>query len=88
MDAKKNLVTIPYGLMVWATGNMPRAVVSELIKKLPDNVQNQRRGIVVDDNLKVKGCDGIYALGDATATRWAPTAQVASGQGRCILNLT
>lgn len=33
--------------------------------------------------MRVSGATDIYALGDATATKWAPTAQVASRQGRC-----
>jgi NADH:ubiquinone reductase (non-electrogenic) len=38
--------------------------------------------LVTDDWLVVKGSGGsIYSLGDASATKWAPTAQVASKQG-------
>jgi NADH:ubiquinone reductase (non-electrogenic) len=37
--------------------------------------------------LKVKGCESIYALGDATASKWAPTAQVASSQGAYLSTL-
>ncbi|KAI8908392.1 hypothetical protein EDD86DRAFT_191652 [Gorgonomyces haynaldii] len=84
MDQNKELKTIPFGLLVWATGNTARPVVSDLIKQLPSDQQNQRRGLVVDDHLRVKGDGSIYALGDASATRWAPTAQVASGQGRYL----
>ncbi|KAJ3018991.1 NADH:ubiquinone oxidoreductase [Thoreauomyces humboldtii] len=80
-NAQKQIEHIPYGLLVWATGNMARPVVANLIKSLPPALQNQRRGLVVDDYLKVKGIDNIYALGDASATKWAPTAQVASKQG-------
>ncbi|KAJ3117860.1 NADH:ubiquinone oxidoreductase [Phlyctochytrium bullatum] len=81
-NANKQLEKIPYGLLVWATGNTARPLVADLIKKLPSNLQNQRRGLVTDDHLIVKGTDGsIYAVGDASATKWAPTAQVASRQG-------
>ncbi|KAI8921506.1 pyridine nucleotide-disulfide oxidoreductase-domain-containing protein, partial [Entophlyctis helioformis] len=82
-DSNKNLQTIPYGecLLVWATGNTARPVVQDLIKRLPAGLQTQRRGIVVDDYLLVKGTQDIFALGDASATKWAPTAQVASRQG-------
>ncbi len=38
----------------------------------------------MDDFLKVQGANDIFALGDATATRLAPTAQVAAGQGRYL----
>jgi NADH:ubiquinone reductase (non-electrogenic) len=44
-------------------------------------IQNQRRGLVVDEHLIVKGADGVFAIGDASATKFAPTAQVAAQQG-------
>ncbi|KAI8847726.1 hypothetical protein BC829DRAFT_418184 [Chytridium lagenaria] len=79
---KKEMESIPFGLLVWATGNTARPIVADLIKKLPSSLQNQRRGLVTDDRLMVKGSGGsIYAVGDASATKWAPTAQVASRQG-------
>jgi NADH:ubiquinone reductase (non-electrogenic) len=68
-DKNKELHKINYGLLVWATGNTPRPVVSDLIKALPANEQNQRRGLVVDDFLRVKGARNIFALGDASATK-------------------
>ncbi|ORZ35087.1 pyridine nucleotide-disulfide oxidoreductase-domain-containing protein [Catenaria anguillulae PL171] len=40
-----------------------------------------RRGIMVDDYLRVVGVKDIWALGDCTATKFAPTAQVASQEG-------
>lgn len=49
----------------------------------PEN-QGNKRGITVDDYLHVKGADGIWALGDATATSYAPTAQAASQQGKYL----
>ncbi|KAJ3198032.1 ATP-dependent RNA helicase [Entophlyctis luteolus] len=73
--------TIPAGLVVWAAGNAVRPVVADLIRKLPKNLQTSKRGLVIDDWMMVKGARGsIFALGDCTATRWAPTAQVASEQ--------
>ncbi|KAI8814108.1 pyridine nucleotide-disulfide oxidoreductase-domain-containing protein [Cladochytrium replicatum] len=77
----KSIKSIPYGLLVWATGNTARPVVQKLIQQLPIELQNQRRGLVVDEFLGVKGTSGIYALGDATATKYPPTAQVATRQG-------
>lgn len=47
----------------------------------------RRRGIVVDDCLRVKGTQDVWALGDASATTWAPTAQVASKQGKYLASL-
>ena len=62
-------------------------MISNFIKKLPSNIQNQRRGLVVDDALRVKGVDSVWALGDCSATQWAPTAQVASGQGKYLASI-
>ncbi|TPX33233.1 hypothetical protein SmJEL517_g03809 [Synchytrium microbalum] len=80
----KEMFDINYGLLVWATGNAPRSVVSNLIKKLPSDLQNQRRGLVVDEFFKVKGAANMFALGDASATKYAATAQVASRQGEYL----
>ena len=45
------------------------------------STQTNRRGLTVDEHLRVSGVDNIFALGDCTATSYAPTAQVASQQG-------
>ncbi|KAK8850435.1 hypothetical protein IAR55_004353 [Kwoniella newhampshirensis] len=79
-DANKEIREIPYGLLVWATGNTSRRITRDLMNKLPQ-VQTQRRGLLVDDYLSMLGADGVYALGDCTATSYAPTAQVASQEG-------
>ncbi|KAF8528463.1 NDE2, mitochondrial external NADH dehydrogenase [Hysterangium stoloniferum] len=71
---------IPFGVLVWAGGNKPRKLVTDLMTKLSEH-QTNKRGLVVDDNLAIKGSDSIYALGDCTSTAYAPTAQVASQQG-------
>ena len=47
-------------------------------------------GIIIDssiDFLRMKGADSIYALGDCTATSYAPTAQVASQQGAYLARM-
>lgn len=52
--------------------------------KLPKH-QTNRRGITVDEYLRMAGTDGsIFAVGDCTATSYAPTAQVANQQGRYL----
>ena len=79
-NEKKELVEYPYGLLVWATGNTARPVTRDLMAQLPDE-QNSRRGLLVDEHLRLLGADGIFALGDCTATNYAPTAQAASQQG-------
>jgi len=72
---------IPYGLLVWAAGNTTRKLTRDLQAALP-GVQTERRGLKVDDHMRMLGGgDHVFALGDATATSWAPTAQAASQQG-------
>ncbi|KAI9311126.1 hypothetical protein BX666DRAFT_1868627 [Dichotomocladium elegans] len=77
------LDTIPYGLLVWATGNTTRPLIRNLMAKYPE-MQNVRRGLAVDDWLRMKGPEDIFALGDASATKYAPTAQVAAQQGKYL----
>jgi NADH:ubiquinone reductase (non-electrogenic) len=79
-DANKEIKEIPYGLIVWATGNTSREISRNLMSKLPE-AQNNRRGLLVDDYLRLLGAQGIFAMGDCTATQYAPTAQAASQQG-------
>lgn len=42
------------------------------------------RGLKVDDCLRVQGADGVYAIGDAALAGYAPTAQVASQEGKHV----
>ncbi|KAK0186541.1 pyridine nucleotide-disulfide oxidoreductase-domain-containing protein [Armillaria mellea] len=77
----KSIAEIPCGIVVWAAGNKGRKVTQDLMSKLP-TTQTNRRGISVDEYLRMSGSDGsIFAIGDCTATSYAPTAQVASQQG-------
>ena len=50
---------IPYGLLVWATGNAPRPLVKDLIGKIPAQT-GSRRGLLVNDFLVVEGSEGIW----------------------------
>ncbi|CAH7685059.1 NADH dehydrogenase [Phakopsora pachyrhizi] len=83
LDERKQQIEIPYGLLVWATGNTSRGITRNLMASLSEH-QTQKRGLLVDDNLSLLGAEGIYALGDCTATAYAPTAQVASQQGQYL----
>ncbi|ODV96156.1 hypothetical protein PACTADRAFT_49556 [Pachysolen tannophilus NRRL Y-2460] len=67
---------IPYGMLIWATGNKQRPIVQSLAKKIPDQ-SDVRRGLVVNENLLVKGSKNIFAIGDCSNAKLAPTAQVA-----------
>lgn len=79
-DGTKETVEMPYGLLVWATGNAVRPVIRDLMSNIPSQ-KNSRRGLLVNEYLVVEGTEGVWALGDCTATKYAPTAQVASQQG-------
>lgn len=74
---------IPYGMLIWATGNAIRPVVKGLIAKI-EQQKNARRGLLVNEHLLVDGTDNIFALGDCTFTKYAPTAQVAFQQGQFL----
>lgn len=73
-------VEFPYGLLIWATGNAPRGIVTSLFSKI-DAQRNAKHGLFVDDRLLVNGTDNIYALGDCSTLKYAPTAQVAFQEG-------
>ncbi|PSR76382.1 hypothetical protein PHLCEN_2v8478 [Hermanssonia centrifuga] len=76
----KTIAEVPCGMVVWAAGNTLRQVTRDLMAKLPEQ-QTNRRGITVDESLRMKGANGIFAIGDCTATSYAPTAQVAAQEG-------
>lgn len=79
-DGSAQSVEIPYGMLIWATGNAPREIVRKLTSSIEEQ-KNARRGLLVDDRLLVDGTDNIFALGDCTFTKFAPTAQVAFQEG-------
>ena len=54
--------------------------------KLPQE-QTNRRGINVDESLRMKGAEGVFAIGDCTATSYAPTAQVAAQEGAYLARI-
>ena len=66
---------------VWAAGIGSRPLVKKLAKDLG---QTDMRGLKVDSSLRVLGADGVYAIGDAALSGFAPTAQVAAQQGKHI----
>ncbi|KAE9402615.1 FAD/NAD(P)-binding domain-containing protein [Gymnopus androsaceus JB14] len=77
----KSIQEVPCGMVVWAGGNKGRKITQDLMAKY-SSIQTNRRGLTVDDHLRMAGPDGsIFAIGDCTSTSYAPTAQVASQQG-------
>ncbi|KAF9889673.1 NADH:ubiquinone oxidoreductase [Aspergillus nanangensis] len=85
-DGTKELETIPYGLLVWATGNAVRGVVRDLMNQLPAQ-KNSRRGLAVNEYLVVNGTENVWAVGDCAVTNYAPTAQVAGQEGAFLARL-
>ncbi|KIK95023.1 hypothetical protein PAXRUDRAFT_11705 [Paxillus rubicundulus Ve08.2h10] len=74
------------GLVVWAAGNTSRQVTKDLMAKLPEE-QSNKRGILIDNHLRMLGAPSIFAIGDCTSTSYAPTAQVASQQGAYLARM-
>lgn len=85
-DGSKQLETIPYGLLVWATGNAVRPVVKDLMSQIPAQ-KDERRGLKVNEYLVVKGAENIWAVGDCAIANYAPTAQVAAQEGAFLARL-
>ncbi|EEQ30913.1 alternative NADH-dehydrogenase [Microsporum canis CBS 113480] len=85
-DGSKEIEKIPYGLLVWATGNAVRDVVRDLMNQIPAQ-KKSRRGLAVNEYLVVNGTENIWAVGDCAITNYAPTAQVASQEGAFLARL-
>ena len=85
-DGTKVVEKIPYGLLVWATGNAVRPVVKDLISQFPAQADS-RRGLSVNEFLVVNGTENIWAVGDCAIANYAPTAQVASQEGAFLARL-
>jgi NADH:ubiquinone reductase (non-electrogenic) len=85
-DGKKQVEQIPYGLLVWATGNALRPVVKDLMMQIPAQ-KDSRRGLAVNEYLVVKGTENIWAVGDCAIANYAPTAQVAAQEGAFLARL-
>jgi NADH:ubiquinone reductase (non-electrogenic) len=62
-DGTKELEILPYGLLVWATGNAVRPVVRDLMNQIPAQ-KDSRRGLAVNEYLVVNGTENIWAVGD------------------------
>lgn len=74
--------SLPYGMVVWATGNGPAPFVEALV-----GLDKQGDRLLVDDRLRARGQEGVYALGDCAACGAPPlpaTARVAQSQGKYL----
>jgi NADH:ubiquinone reductase (non-electrogenic) len=85
-DGKKVVEKIPYGLLVWATGNALRPLVKDLINQIPAQ-KDSRRGLAVNEYLVVKGTENVWAVGDCAVANYAPTAQVAAQEGAFLARM-
>jgi len=85
-EGKKVIEKIPYGLLVWATGNALRPIVKDLMDQIPAQ-KDSRRGLAVNEYLVVNGTENIWAVGDCAIANYAPTAQVASQEGAFLARL-
>jgi NADH dehydrogenase FAD-containing subunit len=69
---------IPFGLLVWSTGNGPTRVVADA------GLELKQGRLLVDENFKAINSESIYAVGDCAVIEGnplPPTAQVAQQQG-------
>ncbi|EXJ56149.1 NADH dehydrogenase [Cladophialophora yegresii CBS 114405] len=85
-DGSKGIEKIPYGLLVWATGNAVRPVVKDLMSQIPAQAK-ARRGLEVNEYMVVNGAENIWAVGDCAVANYAPTAQVAAQEGAFLARL-
>ncbi|KAI4131667.1 MAG: hypothetical protein LQ347_002870 [Umbilicaria vellea] len=85
-DGTKQTEIMPYGLLVWATGNALRPVVKDLMSQIPAQ-KDSRRGLAVNEYLVVNGTENVWAVGDCAIANYAPTAQVASQEGAFLARL-
>lgn len=85
-DGKKETVTIPYGLLVWATGNTLRPIIKDLIGRIPAQSKSTR-GLSVNEYLVVQGARDMWGVGDCAVAGYAPTAQVATQEGAFLARL-
>lgn len=85
-DGSKEKIVLPYGLLVWATGNALRPIVKDLMSSIPAQ-KDSRRGLAVNEYLVVQGARDIWAVGDCAVAGYAPTAQVASQEGAFLAKL-
>ncbi len=81
----KNADIVPFGLLVWSTGIGPTG----LIQSLPF-ARSKTLRLVTDEWFRVKGIDGLYALGDCAAfetIEFPATSQVAQQEGRYLAKI-
>lgn len=58
------LLSLPYGVVVWATGVSPGKFVKGLLEKIPTGYQSSYRSLQTDKHCRVLGLENIWAIGD------------------------
>jgi NADH dehydrogenase FAD-containing subunit len=77
---------IPYGMCVWSTGNAP----NPFIKSLNFEKDTRSGRLLVDQHLKLKNIDDIYAIGDCATqenSNLPQTAQCAQQEGAYLAKM-
>lgn len=76
-----------YGVLIWVAGVGMRPFTKQLCEQIgKENGQTDRRGLLVDECLRVKGTKPgeVFAIGDCAVSGKPPTAQVAYQQGKYL----
>eukprot|EP00933_Yihiella_yeosuensis_P080313 TRINITY_DN93725_c0_g1_i1.p1 TRINITY_DN93725_c0_g1~~TRINITY_DN93725_c0_g1_i1.p1 ORF type:complete len:510 (+),score=102.81 TRINITY_DN93725_c0_g1_i1:71-1600(+) len=87
IKTKEGVSEVDYGLLVWVAGIGMRPFVRDLCANIGlEKGQTDRRGIVVDECMRVKGTPlgEVFAIGDCAFSGKPPTAQVAYQQGKYL----
>ena len=80
---------VPFGLAVWCTGIKLNPLCEKIIDAMPAGAQANRRSLVTDNNLRVKGSQGtIFALGDCATIERPRSLSMAEEIYRSAANCT
>ncbi|CAK8985529.1 Probable NADH-ubiquinone oxidoreductase C3A11.07, partial [Durusdinium trenchii] len=87
LATEEGVVDMDYGILVWVAGVGMRPFTRALCEKIgKEHGQTDRRGLVVDECLRVRGTrpGEVFAVGDCAVSGKPPTAQVAYQQGKYL----
>ncbi|CAM0909514.1 unnamed protein product [Alopecurus aequalis] len=57
-------ILVPYGMAVWSAGIGTRPVITDFMNQVG---QAKRRALATNEWLRVRECDGVYAIGDCSS---------------------
>jgi NADH:ubiquinone reductase (non-electrogenic) len=87
LKTKDGVASMDYGMLVWVAGVGMRPFTKSMCDKIgKENGQTDRRGLLVDEALRVRGTKPgeVFAIGDCAVSGKPPTAQVAYQQGKYL----